>query len=92
MKERGSWARTTFGAWAKGYGIVRLVEELTWHHCHPITAAAIYQWLWGMTRPRTPTARMLVRIAGGAITLDDIYDHRDAMRAAAKPSASGEAA
>ena len=43
----------------------------------PVTPFAVYHWVAADTAPRPPFAHALVRISGGALTLKDIYGHRE---------------
>ncbi|MDE4924353.1 hypothetical protein PQH03_06900 [Ralstonia insidiosa] len=69
-------ATTKFGSWVIAFGIARLADELK------VTNVAIYQHLRAEFEPRPKRMRAYVQIACGAITMQDIYDHIDQVRAA----------
>jgi hypothetical protein len=37
----------------------------------------VYSWVAGIRSPRPPLARAIVRTSGGALTLNDVYGHRE---------------
>ncbi|CAJ0862229.1 hypothetical protein R77567_01629 [Ralstonia sp. LMG 32965] len=69
-------ATTKFGSWVVAFGIARLAGELK------VTNVAIYQHLRAEFEPRPKLMRAYVHIAAGAITMQDIHDHIDQVRAA----------
>jgi hypothetical protein len=64
--------RTRFGRWILGYGVSRLTRDLG-ARGQPVTRRAAYWWAAGHKMPRPAIARVLVEVAGGSISLDDIY-------------------
>lgn len=67
--------RTRFGSWVNRRGVASIVRELAHRPHTAITRRTVYGWLEGHT-PHPDRALALVRLAGGEITLDDIYGHR----------------
>jgi hypothetical protein len=67
--------KTTFGAWVHGYGAARLANNLGLSTRWPV-----YQWLAGSRVPRPALALRMVTLAGGWITLGDIYAQRAAVK------------
>jgi hypothetical protein len=74
---------TKFAAWVKEFGVSKLAEEMRkLGQDYALTYVAIYQHLRAETEPRPTKMRGYVKIAGGRITLQDIHDHIEVMRAA----------
>lgn len=74
----GRWS-TPFGAWVSGYTTMRLVAAMTDAGC-PVERHIVYHWLAGRYCPRPSAARAMVALSDGALTLDAIYEHVEAMR------------
>jgi hypothetical protein len=67
---------TVFGAWVERVGVTHIVLALArLGQNHEVTPAAVYQWWRREHVPRHARIRSLVRVADGAITLQDVYDH-----------------
>lgn len=74
---------TKFGRWIDQYGVDRLASGL--HSMgEPITRTAIYLWIAGDTTPRPSTALKLIALSQGALTLQQIYDHKPDLAAATR--------
>ena len=77
----GDGRRTTvFGRWLAETGVGEVVDALADDPDLRVTANAVYEWLRGRA-PRPERARALVRLSRGRITLNDIYDHVETMKA-----------
>ena len=59
---------TPFGAWVKEYGVARLRRAVQ------VTRGAVHQWVRGVTSPKPDTAKLLVKLSAGRLTLEHIYD------------------
>ena len=70
---------TEFGSWVREVGVPRIVSALARDPDLRVTNSAVYQWLQGH-EPRPARARALVRLSGGRLTLDAIYDHARQVR------------
>jgi hypothetical protein len=40
----------------------------------PVTTAAVYHWMNGTRHPRREQANRIVKLTGGDVTLEDIYE------------------
>ena len=67
--------RTPFGSWLSRHTVAALQTDLG-RAGQPVTRAAVYQWVAGVTVPRLPCAAAIVTIARGALTLEDLAQHR----------------
>ena len=67
---RGYWG-SPFAAWLRRYGVSRVARELH------MTPHGVYRWVYGRTAPRPEAARAIERISGGAVTIREVYAHRD---------------
>jgi len=67
--------QTPFGRYIAQRGIRWVVGRLEAEGL-PVTPFAVYHWLAADTAPRPVFAHALVRTSGGALTLDDVYEHR----------------
>lgn len=63
-----------FGCWVGEFGPARIVEALARDPNLSITRNAPYDWLRGH-QPRPKLASALVRLSGGELTLELIYQH-----------------
>src|SRR5947208_2597589 len=78
--------RTRFGSWVRDYSIARLLRDLEAVEGFAITRSAVQEWLAGRSSPALRRAHALVRLSAGALTMDDVYAHRDELaRLAARP-------
>ena len=66
---------TRFGQWVNNYTVSRIVADLGRQPDTAVTKRTVYSWLSGQV-PRPDRAKALADIAGGTLTLDEIYDHR----------------
>jgi hypothetical protein len=74
---------TKFEQWVRRYGVSNLVHAM--HALGPdyaVTFSAIYQWIRGQHEPRPAKIRGVVKIADGALTLEDVHQHFEITRAA----------
>lgn len=79
-REPRRW-RTHFGSWVRAYTVPRLTREL--HDLgQPVTPNAVYGWLAGRIAPHPERALAITRISSGVLSLQDIYRHREQVRAA----------
>jgi hypothetical protein len=88
LRRREARWTTPFGRWIDAYGVDRVASQLR-AMGEPVSVTAVYLWIAGTTIPRLTIARKLEQLGQGAITLDQIYDHRELVRAAGEevPSA-----
>lgn len=70
---------TNFGRWIKDFGVQNLVFQLRAMD-HSVTPACIYLWIAGTCAPRADKAMEIVRIAGGELTLADVFNHQEEMK------------
>lgn len=75
QRERRRW-QTPFGRFVARRGVSWIVQELE-AAGHGVTSFAVYHWVAGVSAPRPPFARTLVRSSRGALSLNDIYGHRE---------------
>ncbi len=68
--------QTPFGRYVASRGVSWVVGRLEADGL-PVTPFAVYHWVAADTVPRLPFARAMVRTSDGALTLDDIYGHRE---------------
>ena len=80
-REPRRW-RTYFGSWVRAYTVPRLTRELQTLG-HPVTPNAVYEWLAGRVAPHPDRALAIARLSSGQVSLQDIYQHREDVRAAA---------
>jgi len=73
--------QTDFGRWVGDYGVPRIVKALARDPDLRVTNQAVYEWLQGHP-PRPARAMALVELSRGRLTLESIYEHGRAMRAA----------
>lgn len=72
--------QTEFGRWVSEFGVPRIVAALAHDPDLRVTNQAVYKWLQGHA-PRPPRAMAMVKMSGGRITLEAIYQHsRDIQR------------
>lgn len=72
--------QTKFSKWLKDFGIQNLVSAMREKGPdYAITISAAYQWARREHEPRPKKARALIEISRGAITLQDIADHFEAI-------------
>jgi hypothetical protein len=76
LSRRGRRYGTRFGSWIIRFGVTQLARELAARH-HPVTRHAVYKWYHGRAIPRPALARTIVSVAGGEISLDDVFAHRE---------------
>lgn len=69
----GRW-NTPFGVWVRAYGAHRLGYALGLSGRTPV-----YQWVRGATYPHPTHALRMVAMAGGRVSLSDIYAQRAAV-------------
>jgi len=62
--------QTRFGSWVRGYTVHRLAGDLR------LTDKSVYDWVSGRFVPHPSHAIGIVQLAGGAISLEDVYRHR----------------
>lgn len=75
QRERRRW-QTPLGRFVARRGVSWIVQEL--EAAGPrVTPFAVYHWVAGVSAPRPTFARTLVRISRGALSLNDIYGHRE---------------
>jgi hypothetical protein len=74
IRDPSRW-QTQFGSWVSRYGVRPLTRDLG-AAGEPQTNKAVYHWISGSTRPRPHVAQILVRLSGGELSLDVIYEHR----------------
>jgi hypothetical protein len=72
--------RTRFGSWVQSYTVSGIARALA-SAGDPICTETVYKWVSGASVPRPDRAVAMVRIAAGAITMDDVYSHRAALAA-----------
>ncbi len=68
--------QTPFGRYVARRGVSWVVGRLEAEGL-PVTPFAVYHWVAADTAPRPPLARAMVRTSDGALTLGDIYGHRE---------------
>ena len=68
---------TRFGSWVKRYGTGNLARDVgVGLYGAPLTPKAVIQWVAGSRAPRPAHALRIVQLAGGRVSLDDIYRQR----------------
>ncbi len=72
---------TDFGRWVSDFGVSRIVSALAPDPALRITNQTVYEWLQGHA-PQPSRAIALVRLSGGRLTLETIYEHGRAVRQA----------
>jgi hypothetical protein len=65
---------TKFAVWIKAYGAQRLAVAMT-NRGETVSFSMVYQWARGEHEPRGPKQRLMVKLADGALSLQDIADH-----------------
>ena len=75
QRDRRRW-QTPFGRYVARRGVSWVVGRLEAEGL-PVTPFAVYHWVAADTAPRPPFARAMVRTSDGALTLGDIYGHRE---------------
>jgi hypothetical protein len=79
---------TDFGRWVSDYGVSRIVSALAPDPALRITNQTVYEWLQGHA-PQPSRAMALVRLSGGQLTLEAIYEHsREVRRDSSTPAPS----
>jgi hypothetical protein len=68
--------QTPFGRYVARRGVSWVVDRLEAEGL-PVTPFAVYHWVAADTAPRQSFARAMVRTSDGALTLGDIYGHRE---------------
>jgi len=79
---------TTLGRWLGAFGVSRLRQQLTQRGL-PINVRTPYHWLDGSNAPSLPYARAMTQMSLGALSLEDIFNHREELarkRAAMPPT------
>lgn len=76
--------QTEFGRWVGDVGVPRIVSALARYPDLRITNQSVYEWLQGHA-PHPSRAMALVRLSGGRLTLEAIYEHGRAVREASTP-------
>ena len=72
---RRRWG-TRFGSWVQEYTAARILEGLA-QAGEPTARASVSHWVSGHCAPRPSKAVVLVRLAAGRLTLEDVYRHRE---------------
>lgn len=67
---------TPFGRWVHETGVSRIVAALGRDPDLRVTTNAVYEWVAGRNAPTTDRGIALVRMSGGRLTLDAVYQHR----------------
>jgi len=75
MRRIPSRWRTPFGRFVESVGVEHLVHQLG-AAGQPVTRYAVYHWLSGQRVPRPERVAELVRMSGGALTFEHVYEHR----------------
>lgn len=68
------WA-TPFGQWVIRQTVPEVARQLAGQG-HPVTRRTVYAWVHGTTSPRVQVASALVKISAGALSLEQVYEHR----------------
>ncbi len=68
--------QTPFGRYVASRGVSWVVGRLEAEGLGVIPQT-VYSWVAGIKSPRPPLARAIVRASGGALTLNDVYGHRE---------------
>lgn len=63
-----------FRRWLRHYGVPRVVEELA-RHGTPVSHQAAYGWVSGRTLPARPRIPVLLRMAAGSLSVEDLTTH-----------------
>jgi hypothetical protein len=85
VQRKPAYWRTRFGEFVSSYTVARLVHDLGAAGA-PVTISSVYHWVAGR-EPRLRTARIIVDLSGGALTLDDVASQRRRIEASAcRPS------
>jgi hypothetical protein len=66
---------TPFASWVSKHSVSKLRDDLATQG-HSVSTAAIYAWLAGRAAPRLPCALRIAQLSGGAVTVEDIAQHR----------------
>lgn len=72
MKKQKAKPATSFAEWAKEYGRGNLARALG------VTWKTVDFWVRGRNYPRPESAQRILEIAGGALTMDQIFAERKA--------------
>jgi len=70
---------TDFGRWVADFGVPQIVKALARDPELRVTNQAVYEWLQGHP-PRPARAMALVKLSGGQLTLEAIYEHSREIR------------
>jgi len=74
---------TKFSKWVKARSVARVAADMCkLGQDYALTFGAVYQHLRGDTEPRPTKMRGYVRLAAGELTLEDIHEHVERVRAA----------
>jgi hypothetical protein len=72
---------TKFEKWIKGYGVAQLVTQLANRGTQTkASLGVVYAWIRGEHEPRAAKRRMIVQLAAGALSLEDIDAHFEAKK------------
>lgn len=66
---------TKFGHWVHSYGVAKLRDALITKG-ELVTTSAIYSWIAGRAVPQPAKATIIVELADGRLTWQDVYDQR----------------
>ena len=75
----GRW-ETRFGRWVGEFGVSRIIEVLDPYPSLRVTHQAVYAWVACASAPNPRRAQALVRLSGGVLTLEVIYEHPRELR------------
>lgn len=70
---------TKFAIWVRAIGVQNLVFQMR-SKGHSVSPACVYLWISGTNAPHHKKAKGLVEIAGGQLTLEDIYNHQEEVK------------
>lgn len=87
-RERAQHWKTKFGRWVERKTVNGVRAQLN-AEGHPLSSAAVYNWVLGAAIPRADVAHTLERISNGRVRLADIIEHRRAVRNGAGNATQG---
>lgn len=87
-RERAQHWQTKFGRWVERNTVNGVRAQLN-AEGHPLSNAAVYNWVLANAIPRADVALTLERISNGKVKLADIIEHRRAVRDGAGNAAHG---